>query len=55
MRLTAVEEYRKVPELFFLLVDGSDHEFEEVGVVGDIFFVFEVILLRNEAFLINFD
>lgn len=52
MGFSAVEE--DVEELG-LGVDGADHEFEEVGVVGFVFFFLEEVVFGDEAFLGDFD
>ena len=50
VRLPYIEENAQV---LFLFIDFPDHKFEEVGIIGNVFFLLEVISRRDESLLID--
>lgn len=50
VRFSDVEENTKVLLLF---IDLPDHKFQEICIIGDIFFFLEVVSRRNESLLID--
>lgn len=44
----------KNSEIFGVLVDFADHEFEEVGVIGFVFLFLKDVVLSDESLLADF-